>query len=144
MVKYFQLAERGKEMISKRLRQIRVEHKITQQNIADVLGIDRTTYTFYETGVTKPSLVTLAKLADIYNVTVGYLLGVEKNNPELRALPEEIETDSQLQSNDPISLLNREEKYILMCYRVLDEDGKKEAAKAMKEFAKQYGKKLDE
>lgn len=117
---------------------------MTQQNIADVLGIDRTTYTFYETGVTKPSLVTLAKLADIYNVTVGYLLGVEKNNPELRAVPEDMEANLQLQSNDPISLLNREEKLILMCYRVLDEDGKKEAAKTMKEFAKQYGKKLDE
>lgn len=131
-------------MISKRLRQIRIEHKMTQQNIADVLGIDRTTYTFYETGVTKPSLVTLTKLADIYNVTVGYLLGVEKNNPELRAQPEDFDADTQLQSNDPIGLLNREEKIILMCYRVLDEEGKKEAAKMMKEFAKQYGKKLDE
>lgn len=131
-------------MISQRLRKIRVEHKMTQQNIADVLGIDRTTYTFYETGVTKPSLVTLAKLADIYNVTVGYLLGVEENRPELKKSPEDYGTDCRLESNDPISLLSRDEKQILMCYRVLNEQGKKEAVKTMKEFAKQYGLSLDD
>ncbi|MGN1444025.1 MAG: helix-turn-helix domain-containing protein [Acutalibacteraceae bacterium] len=131
-------------MISKRLRQIRVEHKMTQQNIADVLGIDRTTYTFYETGVSKPSLVTLAKLADIYNVTVGYLLGVEENNPELKRMPEDYGADSKLESNDPISLLSREERQILMCYRVLNEQGKKEASQVMKEFTRKYGLSLDE
>ena len=131
-------------MISQRLRKIRVEHKMTQQNIADVLGIDRTTYTFYETGVTKPSLVTLAKLADIYNVTVGYLLGVEENRPELKKPPEDYGADCRLESNDPISLLSRDEKQILMCYRVLNEQGKIEAVRAMKEFTKQYGMSLDE
>ena len=137
-------AERGRNMISKRLRQIRVEHKLTQQNIADVLGIDRTTYTFYETGVSKPSLVTLAKLADIYNVTVGYLLGVEENNPKLKRIPEDYGADCKLESNDPISLLSRDERQILMCYRVLSEQGKKEAAQVMKEFTKKYGMSLDE
>lgn len=136
--------ERGRNMISKRLRQIRVEHKLTQQNIADVLGIDRTTYTFYETGVSKPSLVTLAKLADIYNVTVGYLLGVEENNPKLKRIPEDYGADCKLESNDPISLLSRDERQILMFYRVLSEQGKKEAAQVMKEFTKKYGLSLDE
>ena len=131
-------------MISKRLRQIRVEHKLTQQNIADVLGIDRTTYTFYETGVSKPSLVTLAKLADIYNVTVGYLLGVEENNPKLKRIPKDYGANCKLESNDPISLLSRDERQILMCYRVLSEQGKKEAAQVMKEFTKKYGLSLDE
>ena len=137
-------AERGRNMISKRLRQIRVEHKLTQQNIADVLGIDRTTYTFYETGVSKPSLVTLAKLADIYNVTVGYLLGVEENNPKLKRIPKDYGANCKLESNDPISLLSRDERQILMCYRVLSEQGKKEAAQVMKEFTKKYGLSLDE
>ncbi len=117
---------------------------MTQQNIADVLGIDRTTYTFYETGVSKPSLVTLAKLADIYNVTVGYLLGVEENNPELKRTPEDYGTDCKLESNDPISLLSRDERQILMCYRVLNEQGKQEASRVMKEFTKEYGLTLDE
>lgn len=117
---------------------------MTQQNIADVLGIDRTTYTFYETGVSKPSLVTLAKLADIYNVTVGYLLGVEENNPALKRIPEDYAADCRLESNDPISLLNREERQILMCYRVLSDQGKEEASRVMKEFTKKYGLNLDE
>lgn len=139
-----EIAERGRNMISKRLRQIRVEHKMTQQNIADVLGVDRTTYTFYETGVSKPSLVTLAKLADIYNVTVGYLLGVEENNPALKRMPEDYGVDCKLESNDPISLLSRDERQLLMCYRVLNEEGKQEASRVMKEFTKEYGLTLDE
>ena len=41
-------------MLAERLRQIRLEHNLTQQNIADVLGCDRTTYTLYETAATTP------------------------------------------------------------------------------------------
>lgn len=130
-------------MISKRLRQVRLEHKMTQQNIADILGIDRTTYTFYETGVTKPSVITLMKLADIYQITLDSLLGIEQAKDGMYA-GYRASASPCLNSGDPLSLLTREEKYILMCYRVLDDEGKEQAEKAMKEFAKQYGKKFDE
>ena len=68
-------------MVSESLKKVRKEHKLTQQDIADVLGIDRSTYTFYETGKTSPSVQTLYKLSNIYNVSMGYLSGYEENRP---------------------------------------------------------------
>ena len=49
-------------MVAENLKNIRKEHKLTQQDIANVLGIDRSTYAFYETGKTTPSVNTLYKL----------------------------------------------------------------------------------
>ena len=42
----------------------------TQQQVADALHIERTTYTYYEIGKTLPNLITLKKLAQIYHVSV--------------------------------------------------------------------------
>lgn len=121
-------------MISDRLRLIRKEHKLTQQNIADVLGIDRTTYTVYELGTTTPSPATLVKLSQIYNVTVGYLIGVEENRPELRKNLDDAKSLATLNS-DPISLLKKEERELLLYFRVLSPEEKKKVALELKKLA---------
>ena len=52
---------------------------MTQQQVADRLRIERSTYTYYETGKTKPDIATLIKLAKIYNISYTQLLqGVEE------------------------------------------------------------------
>ena len=58
-----------------RLKYQRLSHGYTQQQIADYLGISRPTYTLYETGNREPTKLALMKLADLYHVTVDYLLG---------------------------------------------------------------------
>lgn len=130
-------------MLSERLKKIRTEHKLTQQNIADVLGIDRTTYTFYERGTTKPSAETLTKIASIYNVTVGYLLGVEKNHPERRIKPADTDPTVPLSASDPISLLPKDERVLLVCYRVLSNQGKELAVEQLKNLTAEYGKSIN-
>jgi len=121
-------------MLSQRLRAIRLEHNMTQKNIADVLGIDRTTYTLYETGATSPSPDTLYKLSKMYDVTVGYLMGVEENHPEHKfdVLPGRVMLSA---GTDPIAALRNEEKTLLLCYRVLDPEGKKKALALLREMA---------
>lgn len=42
------------------LRSFRKINQLTQQQVADVLKIHRTTYTYYENGITEPSIDTLA------------------------------------------------------------------------------------
>ena len=39
------------------LRNFRNINQLTQQQVADVLNIHRTTYTYYENGITEPSIV---------------------------------------------------------------------------------------
>ena len=126
-------------MLGDRLRAIRKEHGLTQQNIADVLGVDRTTYTVYEGGSITPSPATLVKLSQIYNVTVGYLIGVEENHPELRRIPEEKQREKLL-SSDPISLLKKEEKELLLYFRVLSDAEKHKIIDEMKDLAQRSGK----
>ena len=126
-------------MLGDRLRAIRKEHGLTQQNIADVLGVDRTTYTVYEGGSITPSPATLVKLSQIYNVTVGYLIGVEENHPELRKIPEEKQREKLL-SSDPISLLKKEEKELLLYFRVLSDAEKHKIIDEMKDLAQRSEK----
>lgn len=55
------------------LRKYRTGHGYTQKKVADYLGIDRTTYTKYET-VRKPELEVIMKLAAFYDVSVDSFL----------------------------------------------------------------------
>lgn len=58
-----------------RLVVLRKEAGKRQQDMASILGVDRTTYNKYENGITEPSNEGLIKLADYFNVSTDYLLG---------------------------------------------------------------------
>lgn len=58
-----------------RLRLLRIQSNLTQRQMADELGINRSTYTYYELGKCSPSLDTISKLADFFQVSTDYLLG---------------------------------------------------------------------
>lgn len=60
--------------LEKRLKTLRKEKKLTQGQVADVLGLQRTTYTKYETGRSQPTLDTICRLAELFSVTVDELL----------------------------------------------------------------------
>ena len=57
-----------------RLRALREENKMSQQVVADFLGITRTAYNKYESGAIKP-VRKLSELAVLFGVTADYLLG---------------------------------------------------------------------
>lgn len=56
------------------LRSLRKEQNWKQKDVADMLGIHVTTYTKYETGASEPNHEMLLKLANIFNVSIDYLL----------------------------------------------------------------------
>ncbi len=61
---------------SQRLKELRLEHAMTQQEIANLLNIRQQSYIRYEYGTGEPSLNTLIKIARIFDVTSDYLLGI--------------------------------------------------------------------
>ena len=63
-----------------RLKELRNQTNKTQTDIANYLNLTTGGYSSYETGKREPSIETLIKLADFYNVTVDYLLGREFSN----------------------------------------------------------------
>lgn len=63
-----------------RLKNIRLDRGIKQNNVAESIGIKNNTLSSYENGKRQPDLETLKKLASFYQVTVDYLLGNDELN----------------------------------------------------------------
>ncbi|CDX64188.1 Putative transcriptional regulator [Leuconostoc citreum] len=61
--------------ITNRLKELRKERGYTLNDIESATGIKRGTYNNYENGKTEPKLETWKKLADYFDVDVGYLQG---------------------------------------------------------------------
>ena len=69
------MAMRYERLKFERIRDLRVDRNYTQQQIADYLGVKQNTYSQYEIGVLNYPLDVVIKLADLYEVSVDYLLG---------------------------------------------------------------------
>ena len=65
-------------VFSERLRELRKSRGRTQQEIADLLNIRRSTYGEYERGVILPPTDKIQTLAKYFNVTVDWLIGKEE------------------------------------------------------------------
>ena len=61
-----------------RLKKLRLQEKLTQQQLADRLGITKSVVSYYELQERYPSPEILIKLASIFHVSTDYLLGLEQ------------------------------------------------------------------
>ncbi|MGG0825153.1 helix-turn-helix transcriptional regulator [Paenibacillus turicensis] len=59
----------------RRIRDLREDRDLTQQDLAKKLNITQATYSRYETGALDIPTVILIKLSKFYNVSIDYLLG---------------------------------------------------------------------
>ena len=64
--------------VNDNLKAVREKKRVSQQEVADYLGITRQAYSHYEVGRRKPDYETLLKLAEFYGVSVLDLLEAEK------------------------------------------------------------------
>ena len=108
----------AKEEFAKRLKAIRKASSLTQQAVAAALGVDRSTYTYYETGKTSPDVFALTRLAQMFGVSTDQLLGKMTETMVLR------DDDSSL-FDDPavsrFSKLTNDEQILVLQFRQLDE-----------------------
>lgn len=118
--------------IAERLRLIRTEHNLKQEDLAKVLGIDRSAYSGYETGRTKLSVRNLCALADIYNVSLSTLIGRNEKDEVVR-----VKSSSVASGVDPIALFDREEQLMIMYYRLADDEKKKQLLEAAEGIIRQ-------
>ncbi len=78
-------------MISQRIKELRSEKKLTQNELASLLGIAKTTLAAYEQGKNEPSISMLIKMAHCFNVSTDYLIGLTQSRlPENRNISEEL------------------------------------------------------
>ena len=60
-----------------RIRDLREDHDLTQQRVAEILMCDQSLYSKYERGERSLPLELAVKLADLYNVSLDYFVGRE-------------------------------------------------------------------
>lgn len=89
----------------------------TQQNMADMLKISRSTYTYYETGKSEPGQENLRKICNILNVDFNTMLDY----------PEEV-VSASVASNEfaaeNFGELSPSEEQILLAYRSMNTEEK--------------------
>jgi len=62
----------------KRLAKVRKERGYTQEKLAEALGVHWNTIAKIESGMRKPSIELLVKIAELLNISIDYLFGNEK------------------------------------------------------------------
>ena len=66
--------------LTERMRELRKERHLRQEDIAAELDIATTTYCRYELGMREPAASLLEQMADYYGITVDYLLGRDRKS----------------------------------------------------------------
>lgn len=61
-----------------KLKLLRTDKKLTQQQLASRLGVAKSVVSYYESGDRFPSYDVLIKIAYTFHVTTDYLLGVDR------------------------------------------------------------------
>ena len=95
-----------------RIRELRNERDISAKELGKICGVSEAAMTNYELHKREANYVTLIKLASFFDVTVGYLLGLDESNVVVVK-----------SSSDP---LEQDEKELLDSYHSLDAEGQQE------------------
>lgn len=61
--------------LSVRLRQLRLDKRLKQDQVAQLVGVSKGAISAYETDIRQPSYDVLIRLASLYRVSADYLLG---------------------------------------------------------------------
>lgn len=65
--------------LNEKLKQLRINKHATQKEVAEYCGVATTSIQRFEYGTNKPSIENIIKLAEFFNVSSDYLLGISDN-----------------------------------------------------------------
>ena len=74
-----------------RLRELRNKSGLTQNEIANRLGVSGQTILNWENGIYEPKINQLIQLADLFDVSVDYLIERQTNSKSIDAICKELE-----------------------------------------------------
>ena len=117
------MRDMGNPILGKKLRDLRKQFKMTQDDVALILNMSRSSFSKYETGMSSPPLPVMRKLANIYNVGLEYLIFDENVKIKMNDPQNEDENDPELPFSK-ITDLRPEEKQIIGRFRTMSEEEK--------------------
>ena len=112
-------------VFSEKLRFYRKQNNLTQAQVAEILGIDRSAFSYYETGKAQPPLEKMIVLTRLFSCTLDELVCV----PPPKPLPN---GDAPSYDRVGIAGLPKDEQELLLLYRSLPDSMGADAMKYMK------------
>ena len=114
-------------ILSQRLRILRKTADMTQQQLSDLLHVERCTYAFYETGKSRPDLGLLLRIARIYKVPVDALIDPDNDmfgtkDGTMSSMVADPTKGEYLRGALSLSQRDKSEKEMLVLFRQLDAD----------------------
>ncbi len=101
-------------IVCERIKAARKECRLTQQQVADVLGLDRSTYSYYELGHLKPSVEVVVKLSSIFNVDIAWLSGADRNSDAMNSPDYGISIIKSVKDKNMSELSPTERKFVAL------------------------------
>lgn len=102
------------------LKNLRKQHNLSQQKLADILHVSQQSVYKYENGITSPDIETLVRMADYFNTSIDYLV-------EYTDIPHKIEPVDE-------HMLNADESELICGYRNLTPSQKKIVQMVINEY----------
>jgi len=129
-------------MLGNTIKRLRENSGFTQQQIADALAIDRSTYAYYELNKTSPSITTLRKLVKLFNVNYDILLDGEDRPAKFADNRYNYQGTSIM--SEHIYTLSKQEQELLIYFRLVSDEEKKTLLAGLSSDVKEAAKKEDE
>lgn len=92
-------------------KELRVQHNLTQVELANKLKISKSAISMYETGNREPDFETLENIADFFNVDMNYLLGKTKYTTAVHTIA--AHHDEEDWTEDELEEIENFKKYVL-------------------------------
>lgn len=73
------------DKFNENLKMAREKKNMTQKEVADSIGVAKSTYSLYESGNREPNVQTIKKIADTLNVSADDLLGLNEQPTTIAA-----------------------------------------------------------
>ena len=120
------MVEKKKMPLADKLKELRKNFCMTQDDIAELLDMSRTTFSKYENGAANPPLSGLRKLSAIYNVPIEYLIHDEPSSKLIFNSGTEDKVPDEESAFQYFSQLTKEERMLILKLRLMKKEKKAE------------------
>ena len=98
------------------LKDLRLKHGLSQEDLGKIIGVGRTTISMYDSGNIVPRQEGLLKIASYFDVSVDYLTGISSSKEAETSSPYLLRLDKELKDLDE-KLLNAADSSVSVLYQ---------------------------
>ena len=128
--------------LSENIRALRRRHGLTQEQLAEALGMTPGAVYKWEAGLSQPELAVIVELADLFQVSMDVLVGYELRNNDresvIERLKQYVHDRDHVHGSDPVDAISDVEKALRRYRTEKDRAGLAEAEKALQKYPNDF------